>query len=144
MASLRIQGGTVACFCRSTKAGEGNQVYALTAGHVLGSIAGGKREDPVLQPAPTNFGRLRDRIGCVDRMTRIQPGGHAHNHVDAGIAVLDPGVAIVREVCSIGAISGVREAELKLAVVKHGASSGLTPGIVCDWPVMARPFGNLR
>lgn len=131
-ASRRIQGGTLACFCRSTRAGEGNQVYALTAGHVLGSIAGGTRGDPVLQPAPTNFGRITDRIGCVDRMIRIQPCDHARNLVDAGIAAIDPAIAVNREVCSIGAISGVREAELKLAVVKHGATSGLTPGVVTD------------
>jgi hypothetical protein len=134
-ASELVTGGTIACFCRSTRVGEEAQKYALTAGHVLGSVQGGAPGDAVLQPSAGDVGMAPgDSIGVVDRLIPIKRGRHAVNEVDAGIARLDPGIQIDNRVCSIGALAGTRDPELNLPVVKHGRASGLTPGIIKEFP----------
>ena len=131
-ASYRVTGGTLGCFCRSTRAGEENRKYALSAGHVMGSTRGGLPGDPVWRPAPGDGGMPADRIAGVDRFIPIQPGDMAQNLVDAGIALLDPGVAFQNQICTIGAITGTRAAVDKLPIALHGRSAGHRSGIVSE------------
>jgi hypothetical protein len=130
--SERVTGGTLACFCQSTRAGEENSKYALSTGHVMGSIFGGGPGDAVLQPAPGDVGMTQDRIGTVHRIVPIQRGRQASNTVDAGIALLDPAIAIDNQVCTIGALAGLGTARSGLPVIKHGRSTGLTKGVVTE------------
>lgn len=135
MASEKVTGGTLGCFCKSTRESEAGQRFALTTGHVLGSQEGGESGDVVLQPAAGDFGQLTDRIGTVARFTRIDRGRHAKNRVDGGIVQIDPEIEIDTSICMIGKLTGTRAPERHMKVLKHGRSTHLTEGVITDYPI---------
>jgi hypothetical protein len=63
----------------------------------------------------------------LSKRSGVQP-----NHVDAAIGVMLDGVEHQTEICSIGSLSGIMEAEEEMPVRKHGRTTGLTSGKVDD------------
>ena len=135
MANVKVTGGTLGCFCKSTRPEEAGQRFALTTGHVLGSIEGGQIGDLVLQPAIGDVGSEADGIGKVARLIPIERGRHAKNVADAGIARIDADVEIDNSICAIGAIAGIMTPAPGMQVIKHGRTTQRTEGIISDFPI---------
>jgi hypothetical protein len=135
MASEKVTGGTLGCFCKSIRPDEENNRYALTTGHVLGSLEGGHPGDVVLQPAMGDVATPADRIGTVARFLPIERGRHARNLADAGIALIDPEIAINNSVCGVDPLKGSRPPRRRMQVVKHGRSTQITEGTITDYPI---------
>jgi len=131
-AHFNVTAGTIACFCRSTVEGDAASTFVLSNNHVFADVNRAQLGDDLLQPGPADGGTGVDRFATLHRFVQIQLGGHTPNRVDAAIGRPLPGTEINSQVCTIGHVNGVAEAEEKMNVCKHGRTSGYTEGIVFD------------
>lgn len=119
--------GTLGGFVRSTRAGEKNATFLLSNSHVFvagGGTANGVR---VVQPGHGDV-EGPQVIGTVVRATRLVTTGPIR--ADAAIARLSSSVKIDNSICSIGALTGTGAPAQKMAIHKHGRTTGLTVGSI--------------
>ncbi len=132
-AHFQVTAGTISCFCRSVQHGDNpSTVFVLSNNHVFADVNRAHIGDNLFQPGPADGGGQGDHFAELHRFVHIQLGGTAPNRVDAAIGRLLPGIDINRQVCSIGAITGIKRAEENLEVRKHGRTTGFTEGFVFD------------
>jgi hypothetical protein len=124
--------GTIGYFCRSTETGDDpNKIYVLSNNHVLANADLAKLKDSIYQPGLGSGGNSStDEAAKLFRKVKLKFGENHINKVDAAIGELLPGVEFQESICEIGKITGVRKCEDGMIVRKHGATSGLTEGIV--------------
>ena len=127
-----VTAGTLACFCRSTKAGDPpGAVFALSNNHVFADLNKAAIGDPLLQPGPLDGGTAADAFATLFRFQPIAFGETAGNKVDAAIGLLT-GTGFKKSVCSIGTITGTTTGSENLVVRKHGRTTGYREGTVTD------------
>jgi hypothetical protein len=132
-AHVNVTAGTLACFCRSTRAGDDpDAVYVLSNNHVYADVNRAALGDALLQPGPLDGGLPGDVIADLARFVPLVLGGTLPNQVDAAIGRLRPDVPFTDTVCSIGPITGTDRAVEDMAVRKHGRTTGYTEGVVTD------------
>lgn len=134
---VNVTAGTISCFCRSTRAGEGERRMVLSNNHVFADVNKGKSGDKLLQPGSLDGGTTKDAFAVLRRFQKIQLGGKAKNLVDAAIGEVSKGVKIDESICSIGKLKGIARATDGMAVRKHGRTTGYTEGTVADVSVDA-------
>jgi hypothetical protein len=125
----------------------------LSNNHVLANSSNGRDHrayigDPILHPGPIDGGRLPESM--IANLTRFQAltflaanqqavlvsseqegaPSQLTNVVDAAVAKPLPDKHIDSDILGIGPITGTREAELDLPVLKSGRTTGVTQGIV--------------
>jgi hypothetical protein len=128
-----ITAGTIACFCRSTRAGDDPEaVHALSNNHVFANVNQALIGDPLYQPGPADGGTSADYLAKLHRFVPIHLGGIEPNQVDAAIGALLPTIPHNSEVCSIGAVSGTLEPAVDMPVRKHGRTTGYSEGAIDD------------
>ena len=127
-----VLGGTLGAWCTSTRAGEAGSKLLLSNNHVLADFGKAAVGSKVYQPSVSDGGKETDELGALLRLVPIVEGTTAENEVDAAIATLTSGIEISREICGVGAVSGVGQATEAQVVQKHGRTTGLTTGIVDD------------
>lgn len=128
-----ITAGTIAYFCRSTAHGDlPADRYALSNNHVFANVNQARVGDDLYQPGPADGGTAADHFADLHRFVAIRLGGVVANKVDAAIGKLRPGTRILRSVCAIGRISGTTAARERMAVRKHGRTTGYTEGVISD------------
>ena len=131
----RITAGTLGCFVRRREDGK---LGILSNNHVLANTNRARIGDPVLQPGPSDGGRLgsgADQIATLSDMVPIDFGIDRINYVDAAVAILDDGMTCSPQQAAhagmswtIGAIDPLIF-ELQ-GVVKMGRTTGPTRGFV--------------
>lgn len=132
-AHFNVTAGTLACFCRSTRAGDDpDALFVLSNNHVYADVNRAAAGDPLLQPGPLDGGGPGDEIADLERFVPITLGGTVPNLVDAAIGRLRPDVPFTNAVCTIGPITGTDRAVEDMAVRKHGRTTGYTEGTVTD------------
>jgi hypothetical protein len=130
---FEITAGTIACFCRSTKAGDDPEVtYVLSNNHVLANVNKGKPGDDIYQQGPIDGGQAPDTIAKLERFIMLNLSGLPLNRVDAAIGRLVDGLNPIGAVNSIGIIAGTAAATDRMKVRKTGRTTGYTEGIVTD------------
>jgi hypothetical protein len=130
---FQITAGTIACFCRSTKAGDDPATkYVLSNNHVFANVNRAKIGDDIYQPGPIDGGDTNAVIAKLHRFVALQMGGEQANRIDAAIAELCAGIEFENAIHRIGAITGTTEAKLDLQVRKQGRTSGYTEGKIDD------------
>ncbi len=130
---FKTTAGTIACFCKSVKAGDNpNDVYILSNNHVLSNINNAQAGDDIFQPGIADGGTVQNHIAELQRFVPLQFGEDASNDVDGAIAKLLPGVKQKNEICSIGAVNGIDGGAVNMTVCKHGRTSCYTEGIITD------------
>lgn len=130
---FNITAGTLACFCRSRRSGDGkSQIYALSNNHVFANINQANRGDDIYQPGPSDGGTSADRFALLERFVQIKLGGTASNRVDAAIAALLPETSYLSEICRIGRVAGTAHATEGMEVCKHGRTTNYTEGEITD------------
>jgi len=132
-AHFQVTAGTLSCFCRSTATDDDpEKVYALSNNHVYADVNRSHIGDDLYQPGPADGGTANDRFATLHRYVPIQLGGNTPNRVDAAIGEVLPDIEIDREICTIGQLTGIGDAQEGLRVCKHGRTTGYTEGIVFD------------
>lgn len=132
-AHVLVTAGTLACVCRSTRAGDDpDAVFVLSNNHVYADVDKAAVGDALLQHSPNDGGTAADQIATFERAVGIALGGLTPNAVDAAIGRLIGGVPFLPGVCTLGAISGTDRATEAMLVRKHGRTTGYTEGIVTD------------
>jgi hypothetical protein len=127
-----VTAGTLACFCRSTKAGDpADAVFALSNNHIFANVNKAAIGDPLLQPGALDGGTAADAFATLFRFQPITLGGQVGNKVDAAIGLLT-GPGFKKTVCSIGAITGRAAPAEGLVIRKHGRTTGYREGTVTD------------
>jgi hypothetical protein len=130
---FQITAGTIACFCRSTKAGDDSNVtYVLSNNHVFANVNKGQLGDAIYQQGPIDGGQAADTIAKLERFAPLNLGGQTPNRVDAAIGRLADAVSIERAVNKIGNIAGTASATDRMKVRKTGRTTGYTEGVVTD------------
>lgn len=129
---FRITAGTIACFCRSTAPGDGDEIFVLSNNHVYADVNSGTQGDALLQQGPMDGGTGAAHFANLERFVPIEIGGVLENRVDAAIGRLLPGIAFLPDICSIGRLGGTELAQENMMVLKHGRTTGLTQGSVTD------------
>jgi len=126
--------GTLAAFCRSTRAGEGGRILMLSNQHVLArdnSLSG----ESIFQPGKQDAERQQLPLRPVAGLFRWHPiqAGSLGNTVDAGVAELSGGFGHQPTIPGdAGRILGRAAATTNTIVVKFGRTTGLTEGVVTD------------
>ena len=132
-AQIDVTTGTIACFCRSTRHGDDlSKVYVLSNNHVFANVNEALIGDDLAQPGPADAGTSDDLFATLYRFVPLTLGGSTPNRIDAAIGELSPGVEFQPELCQIGKIEGVGQAEENTDVRKHGRTTGFTEGTVTD------------
>jgi hypothetical protein len=128
-----VTAGTIACYCRSTYDGEGDEIFLLSNNHVLANLDEAQVGDDVLQPGRADGGTAAaDRLAVLHRSVPITAGGTTPNAVDAAIARVLDAESFEASICSIGRVGGTLPATEEMRVRKHGRTTGLTEGVVAD------------
>jgi hypothetical protein len=84
-----VTAGTIACFCRSRRAGDdASQVYALSNNHVFADVNKAHIGDDLYQPGPADGGVPADHFADLHRFVPIKLGAGNSNRVDAAIGKL--------------------------------------------------------
>lgn len=124
--------GTLAYFCRSTRAGDDPQrVYVLSNKHVLSPINSGRPGSAIYQPGSLDRGTGPDKIAELTRYVPLNLSG-GMSHIDAAIAELLEDIAWRSELCSIGAINGTMNGKDTMPVRLHGRTTGYVEGHIAD------------
>lgn len=127
-----VTAGTIACYCRSTCDGEGDEIFLLSNNHVLANLDEAQVGDDVRQPGPADGGTAADRFAVLHRSQPIALDGTTANAVDAAIARVLDAESFDASICSIGRVGGTLPATEEMRVRKHGRTTGLTEGVVAD------------
>lgn len=128
-----VTAGTISCFCRSTRHGDDPAtVHVLSNNHVFANVNQAQAGDDLFQPGPADGGTSSEHFAELHRFVPLKLGGSLPNRVDAAIGALLPGVEFKPEICQIGKIKGIGQADEDMAVRKHGRTTGLTEGVVND------------
>jgi hypothetical protein len=88
--------------------------------------------DDLYQPGPMDGGVGNDTLAVLHRFVPIHLGGTEPNRVDAAIGELSEGADFDPQICSIGKINGITNADEDMEVCKHGRTTGYTEGVVFD------------
>ena len=132
-AQFEVTAGTIACFCRSTRHGDDPAViYALSNNHVFANINRAQPGDPIYQQSPMDGGVAADAVGTLARFVSLQLDGRGANTVDCALARIETGIDIDPAIAVIGKLSGTAAPAVRMAVRKHGRSSGYTEGMITD------------
>ena len=114
----------------------------LSCSHAFANLNNGVPGDPILQPSPGDGGgssRDGDVVGHLVRFVPLRLDGSTPNRVDAAIAEVVPGLAVQREICTIGPLRGVKQPKEQMEVRKHGRTTGYTEGRIesvdFDWTI---------
>lgn len=142
---IAITAGTIGAFVRRT---DDKRLMILSNNHVLADENAGSPGDTIVQPGRFDGGTADHRIGELHSFVTIEPA--QSNHVDAAIAVLDPGIE--GEVGLLGdgsRLSGVVAPDADAVdVTKTGRTTGLTAGRITafdlDNVVVQFDIGNVR
>lgn len=111
----RRQFGTAACVAT----GNDGNAYLLSSFHVLcGQDSVYAKQEPVYQPDDSTPANLIARVTAWDEAR------------DCAIALLEPGVAWSLEVLGIGPLGTVADPVRGMPVIKCGAASGVTRGVI--------------
>lgn len=137
MGHFRVTAGTLGC-----PVWRGSEMYILSNAHILADTNHGKREDPILQPAPLDGGvdpedviaHLGDfvplqweRRGFFQFLSIVFP---RRNRVDAALGRPIRQEDVADGILGIGPVEGTAEATLDLRVQKSGRTTGHTRGKV--------------
>lgn len=126
-----IAGGTLGCFCRSTRVGDDpSAVYLLGNNHVFSVCNSGEMGDDILQPSPCHCGTPADVVAEMDRFAMLAFGQGSANEVDCGLARLATSVRYSAALPNGQRIAGVEATAKDRTVYKYGAASGYTEGRV--------------
>lgn len=137
-ANFRVTAGTISCFCRSTDQQDvPGSTFVLSNNHVFADVNRASVGDGLSQPGPADGGTTADSFALLHRFVSIQLGGHAGNRVDAAIGRVLSDIPTDSQICTIGHLSGVAEAQENMTVCKHGRTTGYTEGLVFDSSVDA-------
>jgi hypothetical protein len=130
---FRITAGTIACLVR-----RGTALYVLSNNHVLADVNAGAPGDPVLQPGPTDGGRVPEDV--VARLSRFVPiaFGGALNRVDGAIAQASPSLVTNATACFGRVGAEPLACRLDLLVRKCGRSTQFTRGRITDCSATVR------
>lgn len=123
----RITAGTLGCLAR-----RGSALYILSNNHVLADCNRARIGDPILQPGPSDGGRVpADVIARLSQFVPIRFGGPV-NQVDCAIAQTNPGLVTPLNRC-FGRISSTPvPCRLNLLVKKCGRTTQFTRGRITD------------
>jgi hypothetical protein len=132
--------GTIACLCRSTKAGEGGLTLVLSNSHIYGPL--GEGSDQIVQPASGDTPPITV-IGTFLREVPVDFNRGAVNRVDAAVGSLLPAIqpagpnnqngrAFSPEVCFTGRVQKSLLASEEMPVMMHARTSGPSHGTVDD------------
>ncbi|NIA68358.1 hypothetical protein HBA54_07115 [Pelagibius litoralis] len=128
-----VTAGTLACFCRSTLAGDDpDQILALSNNHVFADTNRAEIGDDLYQPGPADGGTAADRIATLLRYQEIVIDGQTPNRVDAAVGLMLPEIESSPTICSIGALEGMERGVEGMEVRKHGRTTGYTEGVITD------------
>lgn len=129
---FRVTAGTLGCFCRSTRANEDGQVFALSNNHVYANVNTASIGDALYQPGTIDGGTSADIFARLHRFQHITLGGTVGNRVDAAIGRVLDGIDVDPAICDIGQPAGIAAAAEGMPVRKHGRTTGFTQGVIDD------------
>lgn len=123
--------GTIAAFCRSTRAGEGQKVLVLSNNHVLANFTavGG---EPIFQPGRDDSLGDPNRFASLLRAFHVEPGSLL-NRIDAAVAELDTGIDFNPVIPDkVGKVLGSTPPVVPNIVCKFGRTTEYTEGKITD------------
>lgn len=121
----RITAGTFGCLTK-----RGYETLILSNNHVLADEDRGRRGDPILQPGPSDGGRLPEhKIAELENFIPIS-FGRGVNRVDAAVARPVSLADVTNSIIGIGVPRGTVRAGLGTPVVKSGRTTGITRGYI--------------
>lgn len=127
-----VAGGTLAYRCTSRRAPERGRSLLLSNSHVFSDYGAAPPGSVIYQPSLADGGTPQDRVGLLLRSVPLQAGVLATNQVDAAVAVLDNGIGVEADICTVGAVQGIVAPMVGQLVHKHARTTGYSSGVVDD------------
>nr|WP_295382164.1 hypothetical protein [Pseudoxanthomonas sp.] len=127
-----VAGGTLAFRCTSRRGAEQGRTLLLSNSHVFSDYGAALPGTGICQPSLADGGTPQDRVGSLLRFVPLQEGVLATNQVDAAVAILDDGIGVEADICTVGAVQGTVPPFVGQLVHKHARSTGYSSGVVDD------------
>ncbi|MBK3625289.1 hypothetical protein JHN59_10605 [Streptomyces sp. MBT49] len=133
--------GTLGFFARRD-----GDLFVVGCNHVLACENQSTVSDVIVQPAPEDGGSAAgDAVAELSSWVKLR-FGRSRNRVDAAMAVVtEPVRTVSPAIFDVGPIGrGLCQPQDDLKVLKYGRTTGLSRGVVTDYPVTARVRHGLR